>query len=86
MAATTTKNFWKTFRLFRSFDLFLKNRSCRCDSITPKIVIIGVILAIFRPFEDFGGLWFIIEDMDPWIHRSAAGAAAKAAAGAGYVQ
>ena len=27
-------------------------------------------------------IWFIIKDMDPWIHGSAVGAAARAAAGA----
>ena len=46
-------NFSKSFRSFRSFDFFSKNRSRRDDSFGPKIVEIGAILAIFRPFEFF---------------------------------
>ena len=38
---------------------FFGNRSCRCDSVGLKIVEIEVILAIFRPFEDFSLQWEI---------------------------
>ena len=42
------------FFLFVSFvRIFFGNRLCRCDSIGPKIVKIGAILVIFKPFEDF---------------------------------
>ena len=46
-------NFSKHFRSFRSFENFSKNRLRRDDSFGPKIVEIGAILAIFRPFEIF---------------------------------
>ena len=39
--------------MFRSFDFFSRNRSRRDDSFGPKIAEFRVILAIFRPFEDF---------------------------------
>ena len=44
-AATTTTT--------TSRKLFSKSRSRRCDEIHPRIVQIGAILAIFRPFEVF---------------------------------
>ena len=55
------EEFFEHFRLFRSF-IFFRNRSCRCDSIGPKIVEIGAILAsrfsgrlkIFRSGRTFG--------------------------------
>ena len=34
--------------------IFSKNRSRRCDDFDQKIIKIGTILAVFRPFEDFG--------------------------------
>ena len=46
-------NFAKSLRSFRSFEKFSKNRLRRDDSFGPKIVEIGAILAIFRPFEFF---------------------------------
>ena len=46
-------SFSKCFRSLRSFETFLKNRSHGDDSFGPKIVEIGAILAIFRPFEIF---------------------------------
>ena len=46
------RSFSKTFRLFRDFEIFSRNRSRRDDSFGPKIVEFRAILAIFRPFED----------------------------------
>ena len=46
-------NFSKTFCSFRSFETFSENRSRQDDLFGPKIVEIGAILAIFRPFEFF---------------------------------
>ena len=46
------RSFSKTFRLFRDFENFSRNRSRRDDSFGPKIVEFRAILAIFRPFED----------------------------------
>ena len=40
--------------LSQSFENFSKNRLRRDDSFGPKIIQIGAILAIFRPFEIFG--------------------------------
>ena len=45
--------FVEYFRSFRSSEKNSKNRSRRDDSFGPKIVEIGAILAIFRPFEFF---------------------------------
>ena len=39
------------FSLARSLDKFSRNSSRRCDRDGAKIVKIGAILAIFRPFE-----------------------------------
>ena len=50
--------FLKTFRSVRSLQFFSRNRSCRCDSIGPKIVKIGAILAIFWPFEVGGANFY----------------------------
>ena len=46
------RSFSKTFRLFRDFENFSRNRSRRDDSFGPKIVEFRAILAIFWPFED----------------------------------
>ena len=46
-------NVSKSFRSFCSFEKFSKNRLRRDDSFGLKIVEIGAILAIFRPFEFF---------------------------------
>ena len=46
------RSFSKTFRLFRDFENFSRNRWRRDDSFGPKIVEFRAILAIFRPFED----------------------------------
>ena len=46
-------NFSKSVHSFHSFEIFSKNRLRRDDSFGPKIVEIGAILAIFRPFETF---------------------------------
>ena len=41
-------------KYFKKFsENFSKNRSRRRDRFGPKIVKIGAILAIFRPFKDF---------------------------------
>ena len=45
--------FLKTFRTFRSFEHFSRNRLRRDDSFGPKIVEFRAILGIFRSFEDF---------------------------------
>ena len=39
------------FRWFRSFENVSKNRSCRDDSLDPKIVEIGAVLAFFWWFD-----------------------------------
>ena len=54
---------WKTFRKFSKFSAtgaprctiqnFGNDSPCQCDQFCPKIVEIGAILAIFRPFEIF---------------------------------
>ena len=49
-------NLWTTFRSFRSFDNFSRNRTRRDDLFGPKIIEFRAILAIFRSFEDF--YWF----------------------------
>ena len=76
------------FHLFRSFV-----RSLARSKIFQILVRVGAIDLVqkssnFEPSSRFFGclkifdflvLWFIIKDMDPWIHGSAAGAAASAA-------
>ena len=42
--------------IFRQLENFRKTRSGRRERFLPKIVEIGAILAIFRPFEDLQGL------------------------------
>ena len=56
-------NFLKSFRLFRSFENFSKNRLRRDDSFGPKIVEIGAILAIFRLFDFFSKIFHLRLDI-----------------------
>ena len=48
-----SEELFDNFSFVSSIRFFLRNRSCRCDSIDQKIVEIASILAIFRLFEDF---------------------------------
>ena len=49
------RSFSKTFRLFRDFESFSRNRSRRDDSFGPKIVGFRATRAIFPLFEVFFG-------------------------------
>ena len=51
MATTTPRKFFVRAKSFRRCENFWKNRSGRCDRFRQKIVEIGTILTIFRPFE-----------------------------------
>ena len=44
---------FSTTRKFRRRENFRKKNSGRCDHFRQKIIKIGAILAIFRPFKDF---------------------------------
>ena len=96
-------NFSPSRKFFRRPKIFSKFSWHRCDSFGPKIVKIGAILTVFRPFEISRkfvpykllqnflcgykiemAIWFIIKDLDPWIHGSAARAAACAATVCNY--
>ena len=78
--ATSRRRFCEVFAIFFENDaanLFSKNRSRRCDVFDQKIVKMETVLAIFRPFENFGRFVYKLVaeskgSIDPWIQGVAA--------------